>query len=141
MEETNNSRLNEENFLYLPEFRTYLENYRKSNGTPLARKTINRHVDNVLDFLYYSSTHNYNVDDDGPDEVPVDETLLRRGREYLSPYLNGWLSYSNYCSEDTIRQSIGSIGKFYNFLKETGRIEKEIADEVIEELKDLRFDL
>lgn len=130
------SRLHEEDFLFVPEFRSYLEDYRKANGTGLTKKTINRHVVNVMDFLYYSSMHNRYVHEDEPDEVPVDETLLKRGKDYFSAYFVGWLSYTNGESEDSISQSVSSIKKFYKFLKETGRMESAIADDI---LNDLRF--
>lgn len=126
--------LKEKDFLYVPEFRAYLENLVKGTGKGLAPKTIKRHVVNVIDFLYYSSTHNYNVELDGPDEVPVDDELIKRGKEFFSPYFSGWLFYQNGDSEDSIRQSVSSVKKFYKFLKETGRIDAVIADEAIRDL-------
>lgn len=44
---SDDSRLHEEDFIFVPEFRSYLEGYRKTSGTRLTRKTINRHQDNV----------------------------------------------------------------------------------------------
>ena len=129
----NDSKLHEEDFIYAPEFRLYLESYKKANGTGLSRKTINRHVVNVVDFLYYSSTHNKEMDNEGPDEVPVDETLLRRGKDYFSAYFVGWL-FGQGESEDSIRQSVSSLRKYYKFLKETKRIEGAIAEEILEDL-------
>ena len=92
---SDDSRLHEEDFIFVPEFRSYLEGYHKASGSGLARKTINRHVVNIMDFLYYSSTHNRNVDPDGPDEIPVDVAMLKRGKKYFSPYFVGWLCYTN----------------------------------------------
>ena len=135
MFDADDSRLHEEDFLFVPEFKAYLESYHKANGTGLARKTINRHVTNVMDFLYYSSTHNYNVDVEGPDEVPIDIGFLKRGNDYFFSYFEGWLLH-NYESEDSIRQSVTSIKKFYKFLKETGRIEAAVVDDILEELKE-----
>ena len=48
---SDDSQLHEEDFIFVPEFRSYLECYRKANGTCLARKTISRHVVNIMDFL------------------------------------------------------------------------------------------
>ena len=128
---SDDSRLHEEDFIFVPEFRSYLEGYRKTNGTRLTRKTINRHVINIMDFLYYSSTHNRYVHDDEPDEIPVDQTLLRRGKDYFSAYFEGWLTYTG---ESNI-QSVSSVKKFYKFLRETGRMEAPIADDIIDDLK------
>ena len=41
---SDDSRLHEEDFIFVPEFRSYLEGYRKTSGTRLARKTINRQM-------------------------------------------------------------------------------------------------
>lgn len=135
MFDVDDSCLHEEDFLYVPEFRSYLESYKKANGTGLSRKTINRHMTKVMDFLYCSSTHNYNVDTEGPDEVPIDIAFLKRGNDYFSSYFDGWLLH-NYESEDSIRQSVTSVKKFYRFLMETGRIESAVADDILEELKE-----
>jgi len=128
---SDDSRLHEEDFIFVPEFRSYLEGYRKTSGTRLTRKTINRHVINIMDFLYYSSTHNRYVHDDEPDEIPVDQTLLRRGKDYFSAYFEGWLTYT----EESNIQSVSSVKKFYKFLRETGRMEAPIADDIIDDLK------
>lgn len=129
------SRLHEEDFLFVLDFKANLESYRKANGTGLTKKTINRHVVNVMDFLYYSSMHNRYVHEDEPDEVPVDGILLRRGKDYFSAYFMGWLSYTNGESEDSISQSVSSLKKFYKFLKETGRMEAAIADDILDDLR------
>ncbi|MCH4154001.1 MAG: hypothetical protein LKG26_01795 [Saccharofermentans sp.] len=126
--------LKEKDFLYVPEFRAYLENSAKKNGKSFAPKTIKRHVINVIDFLYYSSTHNYEVELDGPDEVPIDDELIKCGKKFFTPYFYGWLDYKNGESEDSIKQSISSVKKFYMFLKETGRIDSDIAEDAIKDL-------
>ena len=129
------TKLKEKDFLYVPEFKAYLEGSEKGNGKGLSPKTIRRHVINVIDFLYYSSGHNYEVDPDGPDSVPVDNELIKRGKEFFSSYFNGWLYYKNRASEDSVKQSIASVKKFYKFLKETERVNSDIADEAIRDLK------
>ena len=128
------SRLHEEDFIFVPEFRSYLEGYRKASGAGLSKKTIKRHVVNVMDFLYYSSTHNRHVHKEETDEVSVDEALLRRGKDYFSTYFVGWL-FSHGESEDSINQSVSSLKKYYRFLRETGRIEATIADDIIKDLR------
>lgn len=45
------SRLHEDDFLFVPEFKTSLESYRKANGASLSRKTIYRHIVNVMECL------------------------------------------------------------------------------------------
>ena len=132
---SDDSRLHEEDFIFVPEFRSYLEGYRKTSGTRLTRKTINRHVINIMDFLYYSSTHNRHVHENEPDEIPVDQTLLRRGKDYFSAYFEGWLTYTNGLSEESIIQSVSSVKKFYKFRRETGRMETPIADDIIDDLR------
>ena len=128
------SRLHEDHFLFVPEFKTSLESYRKANGASLSRKTINRHIVNVMDFLYYCSMHNRHVHEDESDEVPVDETLLRRGKDYFSAYFVGWLAYANGISEDSISQSVASLKKYYKFLTESGRMEAAIANDILDDL-------
>lgn len=41
---SDDSRFHEEDFIFVPEFRSYLEGYRKTSGTRLTRKTINRQM-------------------------------------------------------------------------------------------------
>ena len=88
-----------------------------------------------MDFLYYSSTHNRHVHENEPDEIPVDQTLLRRGKDYFSAYFEGWLTYTNGLSEESIIQSVSSVKKFHKFLRETGRMETPIADDIIDDLR------
>ena len=128
------TRLKEKDFVHVPEFRAYLESTEKKNGKSFASKTINRHVINVIDFLYYSSTHNYEVELNGPDTVPIDDELIKRGKEFFTPYFYGWLQYKNGESEDSIKQSVASVKKFYKFLRETERINSDVADEAIKDL-------
>ena len=132
------SKLDEKDFIYLSEFREYLEHGDSGKKSGLAPKTIKRHVINVIDFLYYASTHNYEVEIGGPDEVPVDDLLITRGDEFFTLYFISWMSRCGY-SEESAKQSIVSVKKFYKFLKETGRIDKNIADAAIEDLSATAF--
>ena len=75
---SDDSRLLEEDFIFVPEFRSYLEGYHKASGSGLARKTINRHVVNIMDFLYYSSTHNRHVHENEPDQLRPGQPVHQR---------------------------------------------------------------
>ena len=75
---SDDSRLHEEDFIFVPEFRSYLEGYHKASGSGLARKTINRHVVNTMDFLYYSSTHNRHVHENEPDQLRPGQPVHQR---------------------------------------------------------------
>ena len=117
---------------YEDEFADYLKNV---DG--LAVKTVKRHVANAVDFVYYMSTHGYEVDPDcDAEELPMDDSLLIRGGEFLGMYFSYFLPRKAFATPDSLRQSAGSVKKLYKFLLYKGVVTDEGCSEILDEIKE-----
>ena len=117
---------------YMDEFAKYLEDEDK-----LAKKTVKRHVLNATDFIYYMSTHGYEIDCDyEEDEIPVNENLLIRGPEYLQNYFGYFLPVKAFATAGSLRESGGSVKKLYKFLAKKGLVSEQVRDDILAEIKE-----
>ena len=103
----------------LDEFQSWLE---KSGLVP---KTVKNHVENIDFFaeylIYYEPLFKLDEADDGD----------------VFSFLGDWFPRkAMWASESSMRSNMGSFRKFFRFLRESGRIDGEIEDDVRETLKE-----
>lgn len=103
----------------LDEFQSWLEN------SGLAPKTVKNHVENIDFFtvylVYYEPLTKL-------DEASVDD---------VHGFLGDWFPRkAMWASEFSMRSNMASFRKFFKFLRESGRINEEIEDDVQETLKE-----
>lgn len=103
----------------LDEFQTWLE---KSG---LAPKTVKGHVENIGFFAKYLVYYEPLSKLDDADDMDV------------YSFLGDWFSRkAMWASESSMRSNMASFRKFFKFLRESGRIEQDIEDDVRETLKE-----
>ena len=103
----------------LDEFQSWLE---KSGLVP---KTVKNHVENIDFFaeylIYYEPLFKLDEADDGD----------------VFSFLGDWFPRkAMWASKSSMRSNMGSFRKFFRFLRESGRIDGEIEDDVRETLKE-----
>ena len=113
---------------YMDEFEDYL-----TNTEGLAKKTVKRHVLNAEGFIYYMATRGYEADPDcKEEELPMDDTLLKRGDEFIGMYFSYFLPRKCFATPGSLRVSGGSVKKLYKFLALNGVVTDEECQEVLE---------
>lgn len=103
----------------LDEFQSWLEN------AGLVSKTVKNHVDNIEFFaeylVYYEPLYELDEADSGD----------------IYGFLADWFPRkAMWASESSTRSNMASFRKFFKFLRESERIDREIEDEVRETLKE-----
>lgn len=103
----------------LDEFQSWLEN------SGLAQKTVKNHIENVDFFteylVYYEPLTKL-------DEANVGDVF---------GFLGGWFPRkAMWASVTSMRSNMASFRKFFKFLRETGRINQEVEDDVQNTLKE-----
>lgn len=103
----------------LDEFQSWLE---KSG---LAPKTVKNHVENIDFFtkylVYYEPLSKLDEADDGD----------------VSSFLGDWFPRkAMWASEASMRSNMASFRKFFKFLRESGRVKREVENDVREMLKE-----
>lgn len=116
--EANCKKIRQENKNLLDEFTTWL---RKSN---LKKKTIDSHVENVdfyiNEFLLYD-----------------DAVEAENGAHGVSMFLGYWfIKKAMWASPSQIKANAASLKKFYTFMYEKGKIEKDDLDDLKETIKE-----
>jgi len=103
----------------LDEFRIWLE---KSG---LVQKTVKNHVENIDFFAEYLVYYQ-----------PLSKLDEAENGDVYS-FLSDWFPRkAMWASESSIRSNMASFRKYFKFLRESGRIEKEVEDDVRETLKE-----
>ena len=103
----------------LDEFQSWLEQSR------LAPKTVKNHVENIGFFteylVYYEPLSKLDEADDGD----------------VSSFLGDWFPRkAMWASESSMRSNMASFRKFFKFLRESGRVDREVEDNVRTTLKE-----